>query len=368
MTLKIISADSHICEVDATYKEIDPKFKDRAPYSINSDQVGAAMVLEGQEKPVALGIVCAAGFQAEDIAKPRSWEELHQGGWDPTVRLADQDKDGVSAEVLYPSVGMLICNNKDIDFKKACFDAYNRWLAEYCSHAPDRLIGLGQITVRTIEEGIKEMEEAKNLGFRGVMMSGNPHIEDYDHTCYDPLWEASVAMDMPIHFHILTDKSSNLSAKLRGPKICNFLHIIRGNQDIMAMMVFSGVFERFPKLKVVCAEADAGWLPHFLYRMDHAYDRHRFWLGNGIPRFPSEYFKENIYLTFQDDYVAGNMHELGEKYCNMDRLMWASDFPHSDATWPDSQKVIAEMTANMSPAHKQALLHDNAADLYKIAI
>ena len=99
----------------------------------------------------------------------------------------------------------------------------------------------------------------------------------------------------------------------------------------MGTLIFSGVFDRHPGLKVVCVEADAGWVPHYMYRMDHAYKRHRYWMkAPPLERMPSEYFAEHIYVTFQDDWVAFKTKDL----CNVRRLMWASDFPHSDSTWP----------------------------------
>ena len=82
------------------------------------------------------------------------------------MRLADQDKDGVAAEIIYPTVGMLICNHPDFDYKKACFDAYNRWLQAYCSHEPDRLVGMGQTAMRTVKEGIDDLERIKAMGFK----------------------------------------------------------------------------------------------------------------------------------------------------------------------------------------------------------
>ena len=95
----------------------------------------------------------------------------------------------------------------------------------------------------------------------------------------------------------------------------------------MGTFIFGGVFDRFPELKLVCVEADAGWVPHYMYRMDHAYKRHRYWMkAPPLNRLPSEYFAENIYMTFQDDWVAFNMKDM----CNPRRLMWANDFPHSD--------------------------------------
>jgi predicted TIM-barrel fold metal-dependent hydrolase len=124
------------------------------------------------------------------------------------------------------------------------------------------------------------------------------------------------------------------------------------------------VFERHAKLRVVCVEADAGWAPHFMYRMDHAYKRHRYWMkGKELQRLPSEYFRKHIALTFQDDWTAFQFADQLDPH----QLMWASDFPHSDSTWPRSQEVIAEQTGHLSPEQKKRILRDNVAELYKLA-
>ena len=145
-----------------------------------------------------------------------------------------------------------------------------------------------------------------------------------------------------------------------------FLSIVRGCQDIMGMLVLGGVFERNPGLKIVCVEADAGWVPHFMYRMDHAYKRHRYWLpaGQELSKLPSEYFAEHIYTTFQDDWTAFRFADS----MNWRHLMWANDFPHSDSTWPWSQDVIATQTASLTAEQKQAILCDNVAELYGIDV
>jgi predicted TIM-barrel fold metal-dependent hydrolase len=143
-----------------------------------------------------------------------------------------------------------------------------------------------------------------------------------------------------------------------------FLSIMRGCQDIMGTLVLGGVFERHPGLRVVCAEADAGWVPHYMYRMDHAYKRHRYWLAAGqeLSKLPSEYFAENIYTTFQDDWVAFRVADL----MNWRRLLWANDFPHSDSTWPHSQEMLAEHAAGLREEQRRAILGENAAALYSI--
>jgi predicted TIM-barrel fold metal-dependent hydrolase len=358
----VISADSHITETPDTYVDrIDPRYRDRAPHIEHTD-VGDMFVIDGMKTPVPLGIVAAAGKPAEEIRLMGTrFEDLHRGGWDPDVRLTDQDRDGVAAEVIYPTVGMAICNHRDPDYKKACFDAYNLWIAEYCSKHPDRLLGVGQTAMRSPAEGVRDIEAIRALGLRGVMMPGNPAVEDYDSQAYDELWQAAIELELPLSFHILTTRETS---PVRGPRMNAFLSVIRGCQDIMGTLVLGGVFERHPKLRIVCVEADAGWVPHYMYRMDHAYKRHRNWLpaGQALSKLPSEYFAECIYTTFQDDWVAfKNVDNL-----NWRRLMWANDFPHSDSTWPWSQEMLDVHAAGLTPEQRRAILCDNVAELYHV--
>ncbi|MCZ6871098.1 MAG: amidohydrolase family protein [Gammaproteobacteria bacterium] len=363
MEFPVISADSHITEHPSTYVDyIDSKWKDKAPRIVDAGEAGDVFVIHGMERPIPLGLVAAAGKRPEEITTSGvKFEELHRGGWDPDARMDDQARDGVSAEVIYPTVGLMLCNHEDFDYKKACFDAYNRWIAEYCSAHPDRLLGCGQTAMRSVDEGIEDLEAIDSLGLRGVMMPGNPAEEDYDAEIYNPFWERAIELGLPLSFHILTSRGSG---PVRGPRINGFLAIIRANQDIMGTLIFGGVFERYPELKVVCVEADAGWVPHYMYRMDHAYKRHRNWLAPDVElaKLPSEYFAENIYTTFQDDWVAFRSADQ----MNWRRLMWANDFPHSDSTWPWSQEMLAEQSAVLTDEQRRAILCDNVAELYRI--
>jgi predicted TIM-barrel fold metal-dependent hydrolase len=274
----------------------------------------------------------------------------HTGGWDPKARLDNQDRDGVAAEIIYPSLGMVLCGHPDADYKNACFNAYNRWLQDYCSVAPERLFGLGQTAVRSVKEAISDMERIKAMGFRGMMLPGFPAMEgEYSDAEFDPLWEAAVALDMPLSFHVLTGKR------------------VRAIQDIFAMFVFDGVFERHPNLKLVCTEADAGWLPHFAGRADHAYKRFEGTIKQPrMSKLPSEFFRDNIWVTFQDDVSAFQL--AGMDMINSDRLMWANDFPHSDSTWPNSQALLADFTKSLTDHQKRRILRDNVVELYKLPV
>jgi uncharacterized protein len=362
MNYPIISADSHITEPAGCYLDhIEPAYRERAPRMQFIEGTGDVFVVDGMKRPIRMGLVAAAGKPPEELSLSGvRFEEMHRGGWDPRARLAEQRRDGVAAELLYPTVGMVLCNHRDFDYKKACFDAYNRWIAQYCSAAPERLLGMGQTAMRSPEEGVRDLHAIRALGLRGVMMPGEPAVEDYDSPLYDAFYETAVGLGLPLSFHILTMRDGQ---RTRGPSMNSFLSIIRGCQDIMGTLILGGVFERHPALRVVCVEADAGWVPHYMYRMDHAYKRHRGWLRAGaLAKLPSEYFREHIYTTFQDDWVAFQVANL----MNWRRLLWANDFPHSDSTWPNSQQMLAEQGVHLSEPQREAILCTNVAELYGI--
>jgi predicted TIM-barrel fold metal-dependent hydrolase len=368
MALFTISADSHVTEPGDCYERIDPAFAARRPVAATDDTMGAVIDIDNGRSRIPYGMIAAAGRPAESIHPFTfvGWDELHAGGWDPAARLVEQDRDGVTVEVLYPSVGMLLCNHPDVDYKKACFDAYNLWITDFQAHAPDRLVGLGQTALRSVDEGIDDLRAIADLGLRGAMLPGYAgcHADgDYDDRRWDPLWETAIELGLPLSFHILTTGTDDMTGgRFRGPKMNSFLGIIRGCQDIIGTLIFGGVFERHPALRVVCVEADAGWVPHWMYRADHAFDRHRNWLTADLTRPPSQYFRENVYVTFQDDSVAFHVTEM----LNHERLMWANDHPHSDATWPDSQSVVAEHTAHLPEQVRDDILWRNCARLYNL--
>lgn len=372
MLKPVLSADSHVTEPPEAYSRVDRRFRDRAPHIVRDSRRGDVYVIDGINRPVSVALLSAAGVDPAELPgiEKRNAGWLQRGGWDPEVRIADQDRDGMAGEILYPSVGMLLCKHLDFDYRKACMDAYNLWLAEYCAAHPDRLLGVGQVSMRTVDDSISEARRIKELGLRGIMLPGWPSEEDYDSKIYDPFWDACVDLDLPVTFHHLAGRrdpnektDSPYSDGNRGvnTKLNGWMNLVRGNQDLLAMFVLGGVFERHPPLRLICAEADAGWAPHFTYRMDYAYSHHRHHIRTEpLSRAPSEYFHHNVYLTFQDDLMAFKLRQ----FSNVRRLMWANDFPHFDSTWPRSREVIGEQTADMSEEERNFVLHDNLAECY----
>ncbi|MDH4146927.1 MAG: amidohydrolase [Acidimicrobiia bacterium] len=365
-----ISADSHIVEPPNCYTDyIDPRWRDVAPKIVKNDQGVDVFAIDGLRNPIPLGMLAAAGVPADEVKAYRkaNFDQIAPAAYDPDARLEAQDRDGVGGEVIFASVGMVLCSHPDYDYKRACMTAYNRWLSEFCSAHPTRLFGLAQSAVSSVDEAIEDMVAAKELGLVGMMMTGNPQHEDYDHPDYDKLWDAAVEMDLPICFHILTSKDYDAATALKSPRGHSanaFMNLTRGVQDILGLFVFGGVFERHPDLHMVVAEADAGWVPHWMYRSDHAAMRWGSSIKRTISRQPSEYVLSNCHFTFQDDRTAYESAVMVDSDC----LMWASDYPHTDSTWPWSQDVLADQTSHLSEAQRDRALHDNAAAVFHLGV
>src|SRR5665213_956938 len=186
-----LSADSHVTEPEEAFAAIDPKFRSRAPKLAHIAGQGATIVVDPDgpgQAFVPFGRNAAAGRTQIDRPDGWAWDELHPGGYNPTMRIEEQTRDGFAAEVMFPTVGMVLCSHPDLDYKKACFDAYNLWIANFCATDDTRLLGVGLTAVRTPEEGIADLEGIKAKGLRGVMLPGYPGVEDYNHAMYDPFW------------------------------------------------------------------------------------------------------------------------------------------------------------------------------------
>jgi predicted TIM-barrel fold metal-dependent hydrolase len=252
---------------------------------------------------------------------------------------------------------------EDRVLQRALFRAYNDWLAEFCSYSPHRLIGLALISLEDIGEAVREVERSVKKGLKGAMISVAPDVEQsYDNPIYDPFWAAAQDLDLPLSLHLATGKQ-NIVTTARSPYAL-YMGILVDIQQTLVTMLFSGMLERFPRLKVLSTEHDIGWIAYFLRRLDRAYDRFRQSDPTPLQMPPSEYFQRQVYATFQDDPVG----LATGQFLATDNVLWASDYPHVDSTWPHSQQVIDEHFAQVSAQEKHKIVYANAAKLYGIAV
>jgi predicted TIM-barrel fold metal-dependent hydrolase len=359
-------------------ERLDRKFQDRAPKVVQQEDCSYRFVAPGIHPfPVAAGFgVGKSGAELKEHLK-KGYEAARPSGWDPVERLKDQDVDGVAAEVLYTTLGMPLFALDDVELQQACFSVFNNWLAEYASHAPKRLYPIALISLEDVEAGVKELQRCAKMGLRGAMIWGAPPEDrPYSKALYDPFWAAAQDLQTPISLHVITQKKqreikfrfdgpreegSNADPKEATPAAVPFVDPIFEIQQSLRSLVYGGALERFPNLRIVSAENDAGWVAHYLHRLDHIHEKvHGKQPGGKLKMMPSEYLRRQLWATFQDDPVA----PLTCSYFGEDQFMWASDFPHTDSTWPHSQEVITRDFAHVSDTIRRKILSDNAVKLY----
>jgi predicted TIM-barrel fold metal-dependent hydrolase len=294
--------------------------------------------------------------------------QKHPGGQDPHARIKEMEVDGLSGEVLYPTLGLELFGMDDAGMQEACFRVYNDWLMDYCSVSPARLIGVGAVSVYNIEHAVEELERCKNGGLKGAIIWQAPHPElPLYSNHYHRFWAAAQDLAMPVSLHILTGHNySKGKNRPMGPER------YRGSVNLKLMdvanavfeLIFYGVLERYPGLKVVTVENEVGWLPFLLQQWDYYYRRFREVNPPPINKEPSEYFKDHIYATFFNDTVGGrNLEWWGEDNC-----MWSNDFPHPNSTWPNSRQVIQRDLGHLPIEKRAKLLCTNVVKLYGLKV
>jgi predicted TIM-barrel fold metal-dependent hydrolase len=366
MKYRLISGDSHINEPpDLWTRRVRAKFKDRVPRMESLEQ-GDAWIMEGSSTPINFGNNANGGMPPEERSAWMRWDEIRKGGADPAARLLEQAEDGVDAEVLYPTPRIshnIFANNADRDFHLDCIRAYNDWLSEYASHAPERLVGIAMIPTLDVGCAVEELTRAMSLpGLRGALIGRYPSGAMATSADDDPFWARAVELDVPIHIHVSLaevasdDDPERKKAGARG-ELRHLDASLRTYEIISA-----GVFDRFPGLDFVFSEVDSGWVPYVMEQFDNRWLRRAPADRAAIEHAPSFYFARNISTTFiTDRYGISNRHAVG-----VERMMWSSDFPHAGTDWPNSWKQIDADFEGVDADEKHAMLVGNAARLYKL--
>ena len=367
-TYKLISSDSHIIEPpDLWEKHIEPKFRDRAPFLAHEETTDQWYADGGKVK---FGTFANAqpGVRWEHpelISVEGRYKDVLAGGLDPHAHVADMDLDGVAGGVLYPSMGLTLYCVPDDDLLTAIFRAYNDWLADFCSVYPKRLKGIAMLNMDDVDEGVKELERAANMGLGGAMMALLGKHEKYDHPDYERLWAAAQDLDIPISLHTaclrVTEGSPFNQIHQSTPEdLTNHEYHAR---NAIAQIIFSGVFERYPKLKIGAIEFEILWAPYFMGRMDNTYRERT--PGKEIKRFkgeamPSDFFRNNVFISFQEDPLGIRLRsEVG-----VDNLLWGSDYPHSESTFPRSRQIVEEILEGVPEEEKAKIVGGNTARVY----
>lgn len=367
----MISSDSHIIEPpDLWTARATGHLAERMPRVVR-EQSGDWWYIDGKKTMSFLGIQTGDRFDkdAQELVIEAYFDQVRPGAYDPAAFVSENLQDGVAASVIYPSEALLAYGIPDSELCSAVMAVYNDFIAEFCSHDPQRLKGIALINLDDVDAGVAELTRCRDQGLAGAMISVLPPADQpYDHPRYEPFWAAAVDLQMPLSMHVATgraaasvDASSTGVTKVSPAAFYLQDHFVRKS---IGELIFSGVFERHPDLRVGSVEHEISWIPFFNFQMDYCYterpvrgDWHRF--ADPDAR-PSDFFSRNCFVSFQEDAVGIRERDTFGTHC----LMWGSDYPHTESTFPRSREIVSEILADVPADEQNMIVRDNVAAMY----
>ena len=343
---QLVSADSHVEGPPAWAERLPKDLRDKGPRIVQLEDGDAVVLGDGKPVPIT-GLALTAGQKYAEIRlRGRKYSEEPGAGVDPQQRVAEQDKDGVDAENLFHSVGAILGRMEDPTLIRESIRAYNDWLSDFCSYAPDRLFGQGFLPYTGIDDAVAELQRiAKKPGLRSAYLHRFPSGGATPSPDDDKFWAAAADLGVTVaSHHNFGGRGMGGEQILDDPAAQMFAWILTSDMPVPTMpivtiiqLMLTGVFDRYPNLRLFFGETGIGWLPYWLEQMDDRYDRHRFWPEVDLPRRPSQYFRDQIHVSFQEDHAGIALRHL----IGVDNICWASDFPHAVGDWPYSQETAA---------------------------
>lgn len=353
---RIISADDHM-DVNVLPPDL---FVDRVPRAMRDSVPRVIDTPEGPMWSIDGRTLGPSGRRAKGLV---TRDDLGFRPGRPADRLADMDRDGVHTQVVYgPPLGLPV---DDPALRASCMSAYNDWAAEFNAVAPERLIVLALLPSHDPDAASRELERCAALGHRGAVLSvfdaEIPVFEDE----WQGFWRVADAVAAPISFHL---GAGLHSIKVRGGSWRMPAGVAVAPlqlDELLAGMIMSGTLDRNPHVRIVLGEAGLGWVPYVLERLDHEHHKYRDLVHDVVlSTTPRECFRRQVFLTYEEDHLGLEL----LPYIGATNVMWASDYPHGDSTWPESRRHILESgLATLGDAERRLILWDNAARLYRVA-
>jgi uncharacterized protein len=392
----VIDADGHILEPpDLWEKYIEPKYRDRAIRLRVGDDGWEFLEVDGRRAKYTgrgnLGrISCMGGKMQETNRLRQEWiangrrgpapfvavtpDETYMKGagfgtMDPKQRLARMDQEGLDKSVLYPTLGITWeIETDDPELSAAYCRAYNRWIVEFCSGSGGRLVPIAHVSLGDPQAAVRELERAVKAGCKGAFVAPTTITRKaHGHPDHDPVYAAAQDLDIPIGLHPTFEPADWTFSKfdrIKGPPGLFFGVMFSHHSTMQAFtsLFVYGVFDRFPKLRVVVLESGAGWIGWWLDRADAVYTDTL--IGGGLPlaNKPSYYFKRQCFISGDPDELV--ISRIAD-YVGADKFFWASDFPHADHTGNYMEEVW-ELAEQMTPEARRGILGENVARAYKL--
>jgi predicted TIM-barrel fold metal-dependent hydrolase len=380
----VIDADSHWCEApDLFTKRAPAKFKDRVPRVEEVDGM-LQWVFDGHP----IGRFSAGGVIGRDGAKEEAhralmeWDhdQVHLGAHDPDVRLGVLDECGIDAQVIFPSTiglgGQDLGTMDDPDLCRVAIEIYNDAQVEIQANSGNRLLPMPLMPAWDVDACVKEAQRVADLGVRGVNMTSDPQdlgAPDLASTAWDPFWEVCAGYELPVHFHI----GASVTAMTFYGKYAWESHadntklaiggtlLFIGNARVVTNLILSGVFDRYPELKMVSVESGVGWIPFILEALDYEMSENAPRELAALKKMPSEYFRSNLYATF---WFENNRNKLGDliEAVGEDSILFETDFPHPTCLYPHPLETVQAKMETLPEATQRKIFGENAKQLYRL--
>ena len=368
----VISADSHANEPVELYERLPEEYRALAPREIIKDG-HRYLRIEG------------SGDMPLDAPNPLSEEDMRRffrdaekdqeliasnpndlaGGVDIPVRLSDLEDDGVSGEVIYPQGIFKSFATPDASYQRALTSLYNDWYHEIFGGHPDKFVASALLPMIDIQSAVEEARRVSRLGGRSFSVPISMPMLPYNFPDYDPFWDVAEETGVPVSFHVFTvgptgqDRTGRIGGG-PGQDLASEIVDMAHAMNPLTLLVASGALERHPGLKFVLVEGGVGWLAWVLQTMDEMQIKRHMWAEPKLNMKPSEYFHRQGYATFGDDQVGlMTRHVIG-----VENLMWGSDYPHDEGTFPHSREVIERTFEGIPEDEKSKIVGENAAKLY----
>jgi predicted TIM-barrel fold metal-dependent hydrolase len=379
----VADSDLHVMEPpDLWQRYIDPAFAHAAP-------VGLSEMRRDMRVRVKSRVMLRMGSvrpQREAPARGTGWRQEHDDvyahaerrGWDAASQIEAMDAEGVDLAVLFPSRGLFVLgldspemmgsDGLEPDFAAAIARAYNDWLRDFCSHAPERMFGAAMLAPHDVDAAVDEARRCvRELGFKAVFLSpGCINRRPWHDRHYDPIWAECERLGVPVAFHgggqtyLRPDFSLEIFDKLM---MWHTFSQPLGIMSVAVSLTAGGVFERFPNLRAALLEGNCAWAPWLFHRLDEHYEWVGWYEARDLTMKPSEYFRRNCYLSVEADEEPARQYI---EWFGDDNLVFSTDYPHGDSKYPHSVEAFAKLP--IPEASQIKIVGENWSRLYGVPL
>lgn len=365
---KIMDSDMHVIEPANLWQTyMDSEFLDRAPKGLSRFQGDMMMEVTGKNVPYWTTSPNYHDWQQHVAAEQdETYRYSYERDWNSATQVRAMDMEGLDIAFLYPSRGLytLAVDGMDPPLGAAIATAYNRWMHEFCSIAPDRMFGASMVSPFDVETAVHETrnsvkhQDMKAVFIRPNIVNGRNWHDPY----YDSLWSEIESSGVPLGFHeganaLLPQVGENLDTYMMHHTVCHPVNMMLA----VVSFIGGGILERFPKLNVGFLEANCGWVPWLVWRLDEHYELSGRFESPELKHEPREYFLRQCFVSVEADETPATFVETAGL---MDTVVFSTDYPHNDSMFPKSTDIFLDMP--LSDETKRKILWDNCWRMYNL--